>query len=60
MGPENKIKIAKETPFAAAIVGIPATAGWIFDIGSLKSVSPARVSMKFPDAAFVLSGFLCP
>jgi hypothetical protein len=39
------------------IAGILVIIGWVFDIGVLKSMSPAWVSMKFTTAiAFVLSG----
>ena len=39
------------------IAGIMVIIGWIFDIGILKSISPAWVSMKFDTAiAFLLSG----
>lgn len=39
------------------LAGLAVMAGWIFNIGMLKSLSPAWVSMKFTTAiAFVASG----
>ena len=57
MTPENKGKIAKGLSLVVIIAGISVIIGWFFDIGILKSISPAWVSMKFDTAiAFVLSG----
>jgi hypothetical protein len=50
-------KIAKVLSLVVTIAGITVMIGWIFDIGVLKSISPAWVSMKFDTAiAFVASG----
>jgi hypothetical protein len=57
MTPENKRNIAKVLSLVVVIAGIMVMIGWIFDIGFLKSISPAWISMKFDTAiAFVLSG----
>jgi hypothetical protein len=57
MTPENKGKIAKGLSLVVIITGILVIIGWLFDIGILKSILPAWVSMKFDTAiAFVLSG----
>ncbi|MGD0572620.1 MAG: hypothetical protein ABSB11_06325 [Sedimentisphaerales bacterium] len=57
MTTETKRKIAKALSLAVTIAGILVITGWIFDIGILKSISPAWASMKFDTAiAFVLSG----
>ena len=57
MGPEYKRTTAKILSLMVMIAGILVMIGWIFDIGILKSISPAWVSMKFDTAiAFVLSG----
>lgn len=57
MTPEKKRKIAKGLSLVVIIAGVTVIIGWIFDIGILKSISPAWVSMKFDTAvAFVLSG----
>jgi len=57
MNPEKKRRIIKVLSLAVVIVGIMVIIGWIFDIGVLKNISPAWVSMKFNTAiAFVLSG----
>jgi hypothetical protein len=57
MTPENKRKTAKGLSLVVIIASIMVIIGWIFDIGILKSISPAWVSMKFDTAiAFVLSG----
>jgi hypothetical protein len=57
MIPEKKQKIAKAISLVVIIAGLGVIAGWIFDIGFLKSISPAWISMKFDTAvAFVLSG----
>jgi hypothetical protein len=54
---EKKRKAAKVLSLAVTIAGIMVMAGWIFNIGILKSISPAWVSMKFSTAmAFVFSG----
>jgi hypothetical protein len=42
-----------------AVAGLAVMAGWIFNIGFFKSVSPAWISMKFMTAiAFILSGIM--
>jgi len=57
MTPEKKRKTAKILSLVVIIAGVMVITGWIFDIGILKSISPAWVSMKFTTAiAFVLSG----
>jgi hypothetical protein len=57
MTPENKRKTAKGLSLIVIIAGVMVIIGWIFDIGILKSISPAWISMKFDTAiAFVLSG----
>jgi len=57
MTPEKKRKTAKILSLVVIIAGVMVIIGWIFDIGILKSISPAWVSMKFDTAiAFVLSG----
>jgi len=57
MIPEKKRKIAKILSLAVVIGGIMVITGWIFDIGVLKSISPAWVTMKLSTAiAFLLSG----
>lgn len=57
MTPEKKRKIAKILSLVVTIAGVMVIIGWLFDIGILKSISPAWVSMKFTTAiAFVLSG----
>ena len=57
MSPEKKRKIAKALSLIVIIAGIMVIAGWIFDIGVLKSISPAWVTMKLSTAiAFLLSG----
>ena len=57
MTAEKKRKIAKGLSLVVIIAGIMVITGWILDIGILKSISPAWVSMKFDTAiAFVLSG----
>ncbi len=49
--------IIKSLSVFIAAAGLAVMAGWIFDIGALKSISPAWVSMKFTTAfAFVISG----
>ena len=57
MIPEKKRKTAKVLSLIVIIAGIMVITGWIFDIGVLKSVSPAWVTMKLTTAiAFLLSG----
>ncbi|MGB7581917.1 MAG: hypothetical protein WBL85_05660 [Sedimentisphaerales bacterium] len=57
MTPEKKRKTAKALSLVVTIAGILVMIGWIFNVGLLKSISPAWVSMKFDTAiAFVLSG----
>jgi hypothetical protein len=57
MTPEKKRKIAKVLSLVVIIAGFTVMIGWIFDIGVLKSISPAWISMKFDTAiAFILSG----
>src|SRR4030042_3287245 len=57
MVPKNKRMIAKAVSLVVSLAGILVMMGWIFDINTLKSISPAWVSMKFDTAiAFVLSG----
>lgn len=52
-------KIAKAISIVAAVTAIIVIIGWIFDIGILKSVSAAWVSMKFDTAvSFLLSGII--
>jgi hypothetical protein len=49
--------LTKTISLFVTVAGLAVMAGWIFDIGALKSVSPAWVSMKFSTAiAFVASG----
>jgi hypothetical protein len=50
-------RFVKAISLIVTLAGFAVMAGWMFDIGVLKSVSPAWVSMKFTTAlAFVLSG----
>jgi len=57
MIPERKRKTAKALSLAVIIGGSMMITGWIFDIGVLKSISPAWVSMKIVTAvSFILSG----
>jgi hypothetical protein len=57
MTTETKKKTAKALSLVVTIAGILVIIGWIFDIGILKSISSAWISMKFDTAvAFVLSG----
>jgi len=57
MTPEKQRKRAKGLSLAVIIAGVGVIIGWVFNIGILKSISPAWVSMKFDTAiAFVLSG----
>jgi hypothetical protein len=49
--------LAKAISLFVTVAGLAVMAGWIFDIGILKSLSPAWISMKFSTAiAFVASG----
>ncbi|MCQ9206716.1 MAG: hypothetical protein NG740_02390 [Omnitrophica bacterium] len=51
------MKIAKSLGIIVTTVGIVVMAGWIFDIGILKSILPFWVTMKFTTAfSFLLSG----
>jgi hypothetical protein len=53
---QHKRTIAKALSLVVIITGILVITGWIFDIGVLKSIWPAWISMKFDTAvAFVLS-----
>jgi hypothetical protein len=57
MTPEKKRKIARALSLVVIIAGVMVIIGWIFDIGVLKSISPAWISMKITTAiTFVLSG----
>jgi succinate dehydrogenase hydrophobic anchor subunit len=57
MTSEKKRKTAKILSAAVGVAGIAVMLGWIFNIGVLKSISPAWISMKFSAAiVFVLSG----
>ena len=54
---EEKRKMVRILSLVVIFAGIMVMTGWIFDIGILKSISPAWVTMKFDTAvAFVLSG----
>lgn len=54
---KRSIRFAKVISLVVTAAGLAVIAGWIFDIGVLKSISPAWVSMKFSAAiAFVASG----
>jgi len=54
---EEKRKMVGILSLVVIMAGIVVMAGWIFDIGVLKSISPAWVTMKLDTAvAFVLSG----
>jgi hypothetical protein len=55
---EVQLRIAAKALSLAVVMGaVVVMAGWIFDIGVLKSVSPGWVTMKFDTAvAFILSG----
>ena len=53
----NEKKDGQILSLVVIIAGILVIIGWFFDIGVLKSISPAWVSMKFDTAiAFILSG----
>lgn len=57
MASENKRKTAKILAGVVSAAGVAVMLGWIFDIGILKSILPAWISMKFDTAiAFILSG----
>jgi hypothetical protein len=50
-------RFAKGISLVVIAAGLAVIGGWIFNIGLLKSLSPAWVSMKFSTAvAFVASG----
>jgi hypothetical protein len=50
-------KFVKALSLVVTAAGCTVMAGWIFDIGALKSLSPSWVSMKFTTAiAFIASG----
>ena len=51
----DKIKIVKSCVIITGAVGVLVMAGWIFDIGLLKSILPGWVTMKFPTAISFLS-----
>jgi hypothetical protein len=52
-------RIAKALSLIVVIAGMAVIIGWIFDIGLLKSITPAWISMKLVSAfAFVLSGII--
>ena len=51
----DKIKAAKFCALVTGAVGILVIAGWIFDIGLLKSILPGWVTMKFSTAISFLS-----
>lgn len=51
------MKIAKSLGIVVSVVGIAVMAGWILDIGILKSILPFWVTMKFTTAfSFFISG----
>ncbi|MDI6808122.1 MAG: hypothetical protein QME66_03950 [Candidatus Eisenbacteria bacterium] len=53
----NRQKIAKILSIIVMVAGIMVMAGWIFDIGILKSILPTWITMKFSTAlCFFLSG----
>lgn len=56
--PEGKPNpLVKAISLFVTVAGLAVMAGWIFDIGPLKCISPAWISMKFSTAiAFVASG----
>jgi hypothetical protein len=57
MIPEKKRKTAKVLSLIVIIAAVMVIIGWIFDIGVLKSIFPAWVTMKLTTAiAFLLSG----
>lgn len=57
MAPEKRRSTTKMLSVAVSVSGAIVMIGWILDIGILKSISPAWVSMKFDTAvSFVLSG----
>lgn len=56
---KRKIKTAKALALFVGLAGFAVIIGWIFDVGFLKSISPAWISMKFDTAVtFVLSGIM--
>jgi hypothetical protein len=59
MIPEKKRRAAKALSLAVIFGGGMVITGWIFDVGVLKSISPAWISMKLATAiSFVLSGII--
>lgn len=59
MTPEKRKKTAKILSLAVIMAGFTVFIGWFFDIGVLKSISPAWVSMKITTAiAFVLGAII--
>lgn len=55
----DKIKTAKCCAVVTGLIGILVMAGWIFDIGFLKSILPVWVTMKFSTAVcFFASGII--
>ncbi|MHB8881073.1 MAG: hypothetical protein ACYC69_06115 [Thermodesulfovibrionales bacterium] len=56
---EKKRRSVKILSLIVSLTGMLVIAGWIFDISSLKSISPAWVTMKLSAAfAFLLSGII--
>jgi hypothetical protein len=57
MTTEKNRKLGKILSLVVIAAGCAVTAGWIFDIGLLKSISPVWISMKLSTAfTFLLSG----
>jgi hypothetical protein len=57
MTSEKKRKFAKALALIVMVAGLCVIAGWIWDIGVLKSIRSSWISMKFDTAvAFILSG----
>lgn len=53
----TKTAVAKTFSFLIAASGLAVMAGWLFDVGVLKSLGSALISMKFATAfSFVVSG----
>jgi len=53
----NRIAVAKILSLLISASGLAVMAGWLFDIGALKSLGTALVTMKFSTAfSFVISG----
>jgi signal transduction histidine kinase len=53
----NKLTVTKILSIIVIFVGMTVVFGWVFDIGSLKSILPTFVSMKFSTSVcFVFSG----